>query len=145
MAADALYVINHVSSRITRVNPWVYSIAFGVERAKKGRRAGKQDGRRSARFFSLFVITCTCSGSCNTQESKIIASTGDTCIHAQTQRYPPGFSSVLRAGDAGHFIFLDVDNHGAKSWNMCVCERKKQVNKIERDIYISRERKREER
>ena len=106
----------------------------------------KQDGRRSARFFSLFVITCTCSGSCNTQESKIIASTGDTCTHTQTQRYPPGFSSVLRAGDEGRVIFLDVD----KSWcqimqYVCVRERGKHVNKIERDIYILREREREER
>jgi hypothetical protein len=88
MAADALYVINHYS-RITRVNPWVYSIAFGDERAKKGRRAGKQDGRR-ARFFWLFVITCTCSGSCNTQESKIIASTGDIDVYtyANTTVFP---------------------------------------------------------
>jgi hypothetical protein len=83
MAADALYVINHYS-RITRVNPWVYSIAFGDERAKKGRRAGKQDGRRPARFFSLFVIKCACSGSCNTQESTIIASTGDIDVYTYT-------------------------------------------------------------
>jgi hypothetical protein len=52
---------------------------------------------------------------------------------------------VLRAGDAGHFIFVDVDKCGAKSCNMCVRERKKQVNKIESDIYIYPEREREER
>ena len=60
-------------------------------------------------------------------------------IHTQIQRYPPGFSSVLRAGDESHVMFFGCRQIIVPNHAMCAREE----NKIEGDIYILRERKKD--
>ncbi len=62
-------------------------------------------------------------------------------IHSHTHRYPLGFSSVLRACDEHHVIFLDVAKLCCQIMQ-CVCERERE-KKTDTHTHTHTERERE--